>query len=303
MSNWVRGRGVFFVGEIGQHRLGLHLPQGELVDGVGQGSQSGDFVGEPVGGVVQLIGRHHLVDEPDAQGLVGVEKAAGEQDVEGVALAHKIDKAAHLAVSDGDAEAGHRDAEAAALGGDAEVGGDGHLAASASSEALDHGDGGRRHFGEGFEQPIDGVVVAPALHRVGAVLVEVGDVCPGGECFAARASDDHAADVGVGVELAHQGGKLMPHIEADCVALPWPVEGDGSQRRLAVEEDVIVQVWCSFGGVCCLGLSNRGIGVVSCRQRQVATPRQLFSFHSGERLSTQFDFEQESPSAYPALIW
>ena len=96
---------------------------------------------------------------------------------------------------------------------------------------------------------VDGVVIAPALHRVGAVLVEVGDVRSGGESLAARASDDYAADFVVGVELAHEGGQLVPHIEADGVALRRAVEGDGSQRRLAVEEDVVVQGRCSFGDV------------------------------------------------------
>ena len=71
--------------------------------------------------------------------------------------------------------------------------------------------------------------------------MEVGDVGPGGESFAPRTGDYHATHLAVGIELAHQGGQFVPHVEADGVVLSGAVEGDCGQRRLAFHEDIVVQ--------------------------------------------------------------
>ena len=95
-------------------------------------------MGQLVGRLVQFIRRHHLVDQPYAQCLLGVQQAAGEQDVQRVSLAHQVHQPPHLPVADGDAKPGDGYPQTAPLGGDAQVRGDGHLASPACGETLDH---------------------------------------------------------------------------------------------------------------------------------------------------------------------
>ena len=107
---------------------------------MGQRGQAGDVRRQLVGNGFQLLRRRYLVDQADPQGLVSVQQAAGEQDVEGVALADQVDQAVHFAVADGDAQPGDGDAQPTAGGGDPQVGGHGQFAAAAGRKAAYHRD-------------------------------------------------------------------------------------------------------------------------------------------------------------------
>ena len=169
---------------------------------------------------------------------MGVQQAAGEKYVEGVALAYQVNQSSHLPVTDGYSQPRHRNAQPAALAGYAEVGGDRQFAAPSGGEPLDHRNGWGGHLGRGLQQPIHRLVVAPALDRVRPVSFEVGDVGASGKRLAARSGDDDGPDRRVGVQVPEQPGHGAPHIEAQGVALAGTVDGDRGQRRLAVDENV-----------------------------------------------------------------
>ena len=123
------------------------------------------------GPVEHRLGRHHLVDEPHRQRLVGAHLTAGEDQVLGPARADQAREALGAAAAGDDAEQDLRLAEASLLAGDAEVAGQRQLAAAAQGEARDRRDGGARDVGHRVqrteEELPDELGLGPGDHLVG----------------------------------------------------------------------------------------------------------------------------------------
>ena len=131
-----------------------------------------------------------------------------------------------------------REAEARRRRADAQVAGGGEREAGAHREAVDERDGRLAH---GLEPPDDAVDRRLVGERVGAGLVEVGelaDVGAGHERLLARAAEDEHADVVVGVGGLAGGEELLVHRERHRVVRLGPVERDPQGRPAALGEDL-----------------------------------------------------------------
>ena len=84
--------------------------------------------------------RHHPVDQAHGQRLFGAHLPAGEDEVEGPALADQPGEPDRAAVDEGHAEAAAEDAEGGVGGGHPQVAPDGQLQAAGHGVALDGGD-------------------------------------------------------------------------------------------------------------------------------------------------------------------
>src|SRR5205823_3161369 len=84
------------------------------------------------------------VDEPGEVSFGGVDRAAGQDEVEGDLLADELRESLGGAGTGAEAHGDLGHAEGRARGGDAEGAGDGELEAAAPGRAVDHGDGGER---------------------------------------------------------------------------------------------------------------------------------------------------------------
>ena len=100
-------------------------------------------------GVVDLLGRQHLVDQPDRQGLLGLDEPPREDHVLGPARADEPREALGAARAGDDAQQHLGLAEHRVLGGEPEVGGQRQLAPATQRVAVDRGDHGLGDAGDG----------------------------------------------------------------------------------------------------------------------------------------------------------
>ena len=194
---------------------------------MGQGRQVGNIPGKLVGNLLQVLRLGHLVNQAHAQGLFRVYQATGQQDVQGVALAHQVDQSPHLPVADADAQARRRNSQPAILSGDAQVGGYRQFAATAGGETPDHGNGRGGHGSQSVQKAVHRIVIYLALGRVGTELIKIGDVSAGGKGCVARPGDYHYSNVPVTVQFVQPICQFAPHLIIDGIPLAGPVDGKG----------------------------------------------------------------------------
>ncbi len=141
-----------------------------------------------------------FVTRPMRYASWGVDRLAGEEEVQGAAPADEAREALRPAVSGDEAELHLRLAELRVLAGDAEVARHRELAAAAQREAVHRGHDRLPHRLVGRDHRLAG-----ERHRAGLAHAEpreFRDVRAGDERLGARPGDDHAPDRGVGAGRA-----------------------------------------------------------------------------------------------------
>ena len=173
------------------------------------------------------------VDEPDAQGLLGVDEAAGEDQLLGHAQAADAGQPLRAAPAGDDPEVDLRLTELRAARRIADVARERELATAAEREAVQGRDRRLRH---GLEQPSGLVTERPPLLRLAHVEpAHVLDVGTRDECLLAGARQDDRAGVIVAGELAEPFTKLRERGDVERVQRLLPVDGDDGDRALAVD--------------------------------------------------------------------
>ncbi len=183
--------------------------------------------------VVDLVGRHQLVGQPDAQRLLGTDEAAGEDDVLRAARTDQPGEPLRAAGARDDAEQDLRLAEGRVVGRDPDVGAQGQLAPAAEGVAGDRGDdrlGDPGHRGEGARQAggaLDHVRVGHVVHLL--------DVRTRGEDLLAAVDHDRLDVVALG-RLGRAGADLLLHLGVQGVHL-GAVEPDRAHTLADLEAD------------------------------------------------------------------
>ena len=218
---------------------GVHIQVQALVDGLlagahGDGSVLRDAGGHLQGGGHQLLGGIDLVHQTDALGLVGLDVAAGVDELLGHAGADQTGQTLGAAEAGGDAQTHLGLTEDGALGADADVTAHRQLVASAQGEAVDGGDDGD---GQGLDLAED---IVALLAKGGALGLGQGahlaDVGTGHEAALTGAGDDQAAD-GVHVQGVDGGVQLLQHGAVQGVEGLGTVDGQDSHGALGLQID------------------------------------------------------------------
>jgi hypothetical protein len=209
--------------------------------------QGGDLVRELDGAAERVVG--DLVDEADAQRLLGVDGAAGDDEL------HRLGEADDERQADGEAVAGDdvppplQRAEDRARRRDADVGEQRRLEPRGDGPAVHRGDhrledvdaaGVAADAGQRVEVAAELVVVRPRpLGRVGQV--------PSGAERVAGARDDEDERVVVVAEALPRVVQLLVHPAADRVALRGPVVGEDHHMAVRVVPEGLVAMSSGHG--------------------------------------------------------
>ena len=177
--------------------------------------KAGDSLGQLQSAFEVLARLGQLVDQADAVGLLGLDRAAGEDQLQRPAHANHAGEALGAAVDEGHAPAALEESEGRLRGGDPHVAPERQLHPTRQAPAVDRGD--RRLGGSQARRP----------HRaVGVVDVEVHrfQVGTGAERLAADAGEDEDASAVVGLELLQPLAKGLRRGRVDRVAPLRPVD-------------------------------------------------------------------------------
>ena len=178
----------------------------------------GDLLGDGAGDVEQASLGSEALDQPDGEGLGGIEAAAGEDEVLGAARSDEASEALGSAAAGDDAEADLGEAELGGGGGDAEVAGEGELRATAEGRAVDCGneDGvAGLDCPEGAAESAQEGTDLGLAH--GGALLEVG---AGAEGLLPGAGEDDDPDLLTRGDAGDARVELGEHGAADGVAGP-----------------------------------------------------------------------------------
>ena len=201
-----------------------------------------DALGQRVGELVELLGRHRVVGQAVLLGLLAGQRVAGEDHLLG--LAHRQVPREPAVVGRGHV-AHRRVADERVVGDDEQVAVGGQLAATGQAVAVGLGDD---HLGEVPDQEVAGVEVARPLRRAGHDRTDVGqvlgadaaaEVVAGAEAPAVALDDDHG-HVGVALGDAQGVEELAAQRVAEGVHPLRPVQRDPGHRRGDLVEDVLV---------------------------------------------------------------
>ena len=210
---------------------------------------------DPVlGGLDEIGGRHHGIDELHRLGAVEPELVALEQELQRVGGRHHARDAlgAAGAGKQADLDLGQADAGLVVVGGDALVAGEAELEAAAERGAVDGGD---ERLAAGLDAPVELrqlAALGEQHRRRGLLALALGQVAErarqrfqqrqvgaGAERLLAR-GDDRALDRGVGRDLLDDRGQFLDRREIDDVhRAPRHVPGD---ERDAVGIDVELEI-------------------------------------------------------------
>ena len=177
---------VLFESESGVERALQPAVDRQLGQALGDHGATGQLGRQHQRPGVQLVGPHHLVDQPDAQRLVGGDLAAREHELLGLGGADEARQSLRAAAAGDDPEQDLRLAQLGSLRGNPQVARQRQLAPTAQGEpgdGRDHAPGDRRH---GVERPPEAATHRPGLGRA----TELGDVGAGGEDAVAPGDDD-----------------------------------------------------------------------------------------------------------------
>lgn len=161
-----------------------------------------------------------LVQQPDAEGVLGADQVGRVEQVLRGGRPHKPDEPGRRRGRVDDAELGRGDPEPGAVRREPQVAGRGELAAAADAVALDRREHRLRERGERAlrDRRQVGVVVA-------VDVAQLGDVGARAE-VPARAGQHHDPDTGVGGQAVQDAGKRPPHGRGHRVALGRTVDHD-----------------------------------------------------------------------------
>ncbi len=209
-----------------------------------------DLLQVVVGVRLELRRRDQPLDEADAQGLLRVHRPRRVEDVLGVGGPDQIHELVHRVEAVDDAEPRGGNAKLGAGRREAEVGRHRERHGAPHAVAVHHRDGGLRAEPDRGVGGLGLLVVVERGGGVLAVLLELGDVRAGREGVGARpAVDDRAHRVVLRQALGHHRD-LRPHREADGIAHLGPVEHDGRDRTVLLDQDVVAHVvsplYCSI---------------------------------------------------------
>ena len=182
---------------------------------------------EPVGG-------NHAVDQPDPPGLLGVDHAAGEQQLERPAAADQPREPDRAAVARTDPELDLGLSEARGLAGDADVAGHGQLAPAAQGEAVD-----RRHHRlpallQPPHHPLARARARLAVRR--ALRSDLPDVRARDERLGPGTGEEHASDIALALDPAGGVVQLRDDRGVERVELVRPVHRDRGDAVREIEE-------------------------------------------------------------------
>jgi hypothetical protein len=179
----------------------------------------------------QLLRRHDLVDEPDAQRLLGPHLPSRQDHLLGPTRPDQTGQPLRAAAAGNDAEEDLGLAEHGPFGRDAHVAGQSQLAPSAERVPRDGSDGHARDRGDGVESAAERAADQAGL----AFAAELGDVGAGSEEPIASGEDDRTGRPGRELpgdrlELAQQSGGQGVHLRVvesdhgDAVVIPLQVD-------------------------------------------------------------------------------
>src|SRR5207248_4244768 len=201
----------------------------------GQRSLLGDLPRDRAAVLEKLLPRQHGVDEAQLEGPLRIHPVAGEDHLFGAELADEAHQALGAAEARTDAEGHFRQTEPRVLAGEDHVAGHRQLEASTQRVAVHRRDGGGRDVldqrGQHMAQLAE-FARLPGPHRS-----HLGDVRAGDEGALAGAGEDDDAGVGA---LADRLGQLAQRLGVQRVQRLRPVDGDGRDGRLVLDQDVLV---------------------------------------------------------------
>jgi len=212
------------------------------------GAGGDDGGGEFVGAVHEEFGGDEFVDEAEFLGFGGVDEAAGEEEIAGALFAD-------LACEENGNDGGKKtdfDFGVAEFGfgnGESEIAKRGDATASCQGVAIDSGDERPGIAPEAAKEFGDAagvfLIFGGGLAGDGTEHVEIH---AGAEGRAGASEDDHA-NVSL-FEIVEGGLDFGDHGGGDGVALFGAVEGDGGERAVGLEEEILVgHGWGSSGRV------------------------------------------------------
>ena len=185
-----------------------------------------------MGGGLDLVVGHRPVDEAEPKGVLGPEHLPEEQDLEHRVGPELGDERRQLVRRLDEAEALHRDPEAARGAADPQVAHDRDPEPAAHAVALDEGDGRVAAGADRLQGGPEDAGVDPPAPLVHAPRRELADVRAGAERPPAGPAQDHAADLGVGVQLRHRVLEAEGDRDAERVPPGRSVDDDGRDRAV-----------------------------------------------------------------------
>jgi len=186
----------------------------------------------------QLRLRDDAVHEPDALGLVGLDVAAGEDQLERPAGADEARQPLRAAVTGDDAQLRFRQPHHRVVAGEPHVAGERQLAAATESVAVDRGD---HRLAALLEQVHHRLPEArDVLGRAGRERSQFIDVGAGDERLLALPGEDQRPLGGVGRERAHRVGDLGQRLAVDGVHDLRPVHEQHRDLLAPLEAQVLV---------------------------------------------------------------
>jgi hypothetical protein len=167
---------------------------------------------------------------------VGVDRLAGQKELESGAAAHQAWQPLRAAIAGDQPQLGFGLAHLCVIGGQAEGAGHCQLASAAEREAANAGDDGlaeRLHAAEGFQGADD---KGRGIARRQAV--KFGNVGSGGKGATARAGEQDDANLGVSLQGCKRGIELGEGCGVEGIENLRTVDGNDGQRRALFDADM-----------------------------------------------------------------
>ncbi len=165
---------------------------------------------------------HHPVDDAEPLGLLGRDHVGEQGQLLGLVEADEPGQDPRPTEVHAEAAAGEDLGEAGLITGHDQVAGQGHVHPGTGGHPVHLGDDRDHDRVERGDGPVDHVHRLELVHLLAATPAEVG---PGAEPVTGT-GHDHAADVGVQVDLVPGDAEFVPHGAVGRVLLLRPVHGD-----------------------------------------------------------------------------
>ena len=177
-----------------------------------------------------------LVDEPDAIGLLRADHLAGQDELQGAALADQPRQPLRSAAARNESQRDFGLAEFRVLHRDPDGAGHRRLAAAAERKAIDGRDHRLAEILDEIEHLLSEAAGLFGLER--ADMRELADVGAGDERLVAGAGQDDAAHRGVVPRILEGGPQILPGRRIQGVEHLGPIDGHIGDRALFLVEDI-----------------------------------------------------------------
>ena len=214
--------------------------RGVVEERLRRGQHPGRAVGDPtrerVGLRLELVRRHHAIDQPDPLRLARVDDVGGEHQLLRAREADAAREEVRAAGVGNQADPGEQLREAGPVGRHHEIARQGQVTPRARCRSVDHGDRGGAEASQRHDRAVDRLDPRLPFRRRHRIVPHQLDVAARAEVLA-RAPDHHHPHARVIAESLQRGFEVMAHRHVQRVADLRPVQRDRGHAVRARGQD------------------------------------------------------------------